>query len=217
MLWKNNGLSYVLTPENPPNDGILFVDHAQNRRSGHMGQAMIEYAPGKLLCLCFYPNCNAQNDGHSGRGWMEYKRSEDDGETWSEPIVLEHSKQVFESSGQTRSVMAEKAVLSPDDERIILFLLYCDVKDNALWEPYFAPQYLISEDGGETWGEPKNFCDHPGRVYDAMVVDDTIYMLMSNRGDYDLYIQPGSGRNLHPVQPHSRQPQRFLLWDFRPA
>lgn len=191
VVYANNGLSYVVSPENLPNDGILFIDHSPNRRSGHMGQAMVEYAPGKILC--FYPNCNAQNDGHSGRGWMEYKRSEDGGETWSEPIVLPHTKEVFDSSNQTRSVMAEKAVLSPDGKRIVLFLLNCDVKDSALWEPYFAPQYIISEDGGETWSEPKNFCDHPGRVYDAKVIDDTIYMLMSNRGSYYLYVSLDQG------------------------
>lgn len=191
VVWENDGLSYVVSPENLPNDGILFVNHEPNRRSGHMGQAMVEYAPNKLLC--FYPNCNAQNEGHSGRGWMEYKRSEDGGETWSDPIVLTHTKEVFDTSNQTRSVMAEKAVLSPDGKRIILFLLNCDVKDNALWEPYFAPQYIISEDGGETWSEPKDFCNHPGRVWDAMVIDDTIYMLMSNSGSYYLYVSQDQG------------------------
>ena len=32
--------------------------------------------------LAFYPNCSLDEKGHSAVGWMEYKRSEDYGETW---------------------------------------------------------------------------------------------------------------------------------------
>jgi hypothetical protein len=89
------GCSYSVTPENPPNDGILFVDHSPAERGGHLGHALVEYADGKILA--FYPNCSAgshnpeafpmagKGRGHSARGWMEFKRSLDGGETWSDP------------------------------------------------------------------------------------------------------------------------------------
>lgn len=48
----------------------------KTRRGGHLGHAMVEYESGKILC--FYANCNGKpNNGHSGDGWMEFKRSLD--------------------------------------------------------------------------------------------------------------------------------------------
>ena len=44
-----------ITPPNPPNAGLLFVDHSTNDRSGHLGHALVEYEDGKILA--FYPNC----------------------------------------------------------------------------------------------------------------------------------------------------------------
>lgn len=51
-----------------------------------MGHALVEYAPGCILA--FYPNCSDANGGHTGDGWMEYKRSEDGGRTWSAAATL---------------------------------------------------------------------------------------------------------------------------------
>jgi len=117
-IMQTNQYAFSLTPEG----GIKFVDHEKNNRSGHFGHAMVQCANGDVLC--FYPNCNTENGGHSGRGWMDWCRS---------------------------------------------------------------------TNGGETWSEPKNFCDHSGRVYDARVIEDTIYMLMSNRGSYFLYVSQDQG------------------------
>lgn len=33
---------YYITPSNLPNKGILFVDHAANNRSGHLGHALVQ-------------------------------------------------------------------------------------------------------------------------------------------------------------------------------
>ena len=55
---------FEIEPPDPPNDGIMFVDHARSGRSGHLGHALVEYAPGKILA--FYPNCSDRNDGHTG-------------------------------------------------------------------------------------------------------------------------------------------------------
>lgn len=43
--------AFGLTPNNPPNDGILFADMAARGRGGHMGHALVEYAPALRLWL----------------------------------------------------------------------------------------------------------------------------------------------------------------------
>ena len=68
-----------------PPEGNVFVNHEINGRSGHLGHALVEYEEGKILA--FYPNCSLDEKGHSAVGWMEYKRSEDYGETWSQPYI----------------------------------------------------------------------------------------------------------------------------------
>ena len=87
---NRNRANYNVIPKNPPNDGILFVDHSSTGRGGNLGHALVEYEDGKILA--FYPNCSDDNKGHSAVGWMEYKRSEDGGETWGDPNVLAYSK-----------------------------------------------------------------------------------------------------------------------------
>lgn len=168
---------FALTPGNPPNDGILFANHEPSGRSGHMGHAMVEYAPGKALA--FYPNCSASDlrwKGHSGYGWMEYRRTEDAGKTWSAPIVEPNSKALFDKKcGRTQ--MCEKAVCA-DDGTIILFYLTCDMVTNGhIWEPYFEPYTAVSRDGGVSWSAPRVFVNEPGRVYDVAKRDGKIYAL----------------------------------------
>ena len=177
--------------------GELFVNHsAEGDRGGHFGHAMVEYEDGKILA--FYPNCNDDNKGHTGRGWMEYKRSEDYGETWSEPIKLQYSYDTYMNTKNTksqRSVMCEKAVLNEDGD-IILFCCNCDVgtdpiadqvttlpEPEALWEPYLPPTYLVSKDGGESWEGPYPVCDYNGRVYDAVVRNGIIMALVDSWDD----------------------------------
>lgn len=168
---------YILTPSNPPNKGILFANLEKHGRSGHMGLALVEYAPGKILA--FYPNCSAEDQrlaGHSGYGWMEYKCSVDGGETWSDALIEPNSKRLYDTHcGRTQ--MCEKAICT-DSGRIVLFYLTCDIVTNGhIWEPYFEPYYAFSEDGGETFTAPKVFVDKPGRVYDVLYRDGIIYVL----------------------------------------
>ena len=47
-------MTFEVCPPDPPNDGMLFVDHSKTGRSGHLGHALVEYAPGKILA--FHPN-----------------------------------------------------------------------------------------------------------------------------------------------------------------
>jgi hypothetical protein len=166
-------LPFSITPPNPPNEGILFVDHAKNSRSGHLGHALVEYGAGKILA--FYPNCSDDNNGHSAVGWIEFKRSEDAGQTWGDPQELPFSKELF-LKHEGKTAMAEKAVVTSSGE-IVLFYLICDVSQNALWQPYWTPLFSRSADGGRTWSEPQPVCSSRGRVYDAEVQDGEIRVL----------------------------------------
>jgi len=172
---------FKLTPDNPPNEGILFVDHQKHNRSGHLGHAMVEYAPGKILA--FFPNCSSVDtrwNGHSGHGWMEFKRSLDGGDTWSEPMIEPNSKALFDDSGETRSFMCEKAVVT-DTGRIVLFYLKCDIEtEGHIWEPFMEPHFAISDDGGETFSKTKPLTDQAARIYDARYHDGVIYVMAQN-------------------------------------
>lgn len=169
------------------NGGVTFNWDA-GRRGGHFGHAMVEYEDGKILA--FYPNCSDDNYGHCGRGWMEYKRSEDYGQTWSDPIIFQPSWDKFFGSGKNVSLMCEKALVT-DDGTIIVFGCSCEVTVNpipglegglpdasALWEPYQIPTYYTSKDGGETWEGPFDVCSYTGRVQDAVIRNGTIYALV---------------------------------------
>lgn len=170
---------FIITPPDPPNGGIMFADLAKINRTGHMGHALVEYAPGKVLA--FYPNCSPEDQrwkGHSGFGWMEYKRSVDGGETWSDPITEPHSKALFDAR-ISRTQMCEKAVCT-DTGRIVLFYLTCDMVVNGhIWEPYYEPFKAFSDDGGRTWSDQTMLIHQAGRVFDAIYRDGLIYVLFS--------------------------------------
>ncbi len=197
-------LCFDTEPPHPPNDGIIFVNHARNGRSGHLGHALVEYAPGKILA--FYPNCSDVNKGHTGDGWMEYKRSEDTGRTWSDPRPLDYSKQIY-ASARGRSVMCEKAVRC-DDGSLLLFNLECAniAERNFTWQPLDVPTRLHSTDGGETWSDPLPVGDEPGRIWDVLYHQGVIYALeLANDSSikwygnlpehhYSLYVSTDQGR-----------------------
>ena len=164
---------FNVIPSNPPNDGILFVDHAKANRSGHLGHALIEYEPGKILA--FYSNCSDARQGHSGDGWTEFKRSEDAGRTWSEPTPLPYSKESYEHGGG-RATASEKALLTSEGAIILFNLEFMNPREGG-WHPHLAPTYLRSADAGRTWDGPHALCDEPGRIYDALYHDDVIYVL----------------------------------------
>src|SRR5690606_612212 len=87
--------SFKITPENVPNDGILFIDNESNNRSGHYGSAITTCKNGDILA--FYTNVSGTIfDGHGIAGWSEYKRSTDGGKTWGEPVVLKYSKKIWD-------------------------------------------------------------------------------------------------------------------------
>jgi uncharacterized protein YlbG (UPF0298 family) len=171
---------YRVFPRNPPNEGILFVNHAPANRSGHLGHALVEYEDGKLISL--YPNCSADNKGHSAVGWMEYKRSEDAGETWGQPQVLTYSRKLFDAGQEARpgtsrfSAFAEKAVRT-DNGEIVLFFLVCDITKDTVWRRFQRPTCISSSDGGHTWSDALQLCKLRGRVYDARYDDGEILVM----------------------------------------
>ena len=169
-IFTNHNISFTLSPEG----GILFVDHQKNDRSGHFGHAMVQCANGDVLC--FYPNCNNDVEGHSGRGWMEYQRSTDGGLTFAPAQPLPYSQTLYDLNIGTTS-MNEKAVCTPKGT-VLLFNIICDVSTSAVWEPYLRPTYLRSTDNGYTWEQAKIFCDWRGRIYDVQIMNEKIYVLM---------------------------------------
>ena len=192
---------YYITPSDIPNNGILFVDHESKKRSGHMSHALVEYEENCILA--FYSNSPAAIEhGHTGYGWIEYKRTTDGGETWGEPVILDYSYRSFIDG--CFNISCEKAVMT-DDGVIVLFCLRN--KKITRWEPYLEPVVLLSNDNGITWSEPIEFSEYRGRVMDACYKDGVIYALefcndaeikwTGNLSEhvYRLYISTDSGRH----------------------
>lgn len=179
MLFENENYKFTITPDNIPNEGELFVDRSIDNRSSHLGHALVEYAPGKILD--FFPNCSGAEehlDGHTCYGWTEFKRSTDGGETWSDTMPYPYSKNLYDMQCGVVS-HSEKAVTA-DDGTILVFNLLCQFSENAGkgWEPFYVPNFTKSTDGGETWSDAVRFCDDPGRVYDVKKKDGIIYVLI---------------------------------------
>lgn len=150
---------------------VLYVDNKSRNRSGHMTHAMAEFAPGKLID--FNSNCTAEKyGGHSTFGWVEYRISEDGGETYSDVYELPYSKKALYDGIYDISV--EKAVAC-DDGRIVAICLRNDA--DQLCQPWDTPMTVTSFDGGKTWTEEKELCSYKGRVYDACYYNGVIYVL----------------------------------------
>lgn len=186
-------MNYKITPSNIPNEGILFVDHQKNNRSGHLSHALVEYKQGCVIS--FYSNCSSQrNNGHNGFGWIEYKRSCDNGITWGDATILPYSWESFINHPYT--ISCETAVSAKENE-IVAFCTRCTNPNG--WEPYIEPTVIISTDAGESWSEPTVLCDKCGRVYDSIVVDGVIYVLihaapdwLATNADHKYYIYKSS-------------------------
>lgn len=209
-FYKSEKYGFSSVPDGLPNRGEVFVDHSRSGRGGHLGHAMVEYAPGCILC--FYSSCNdectfgtEENDftGHSARGWMEYKRSTDGGATWSEGKPFEYSKQLFDSKAGV-AAFCEKAVLA-DDGAIVVFNLLSDIRRDCMWEPYLPPTAMRSTDGGETWEKPVSVCGRNARVFDVIKRGGRIYALAEELESkvfyealplgYFMYVSDDNGRS----------------------
>lgn len=161
---------------------VVYVDNKKRKRSGHMTHALAEFAPGKIID--FNSNCTAvKYMGHSTFGWVEYRISEDGGETYSDIYELPYSKKALYDGIHVISV--EKAVAC-DDGRIVAICLRNDA--DHLCQPWDTPMTVTSLDGGKTWEEEKELCSYKGRVYDACFYNGNIYVLeFCNDGTGEFY------------------------------
>lgn len=153
----------------------IFADNEARGRSGHVGHAMTEFAPGKIIA--FSTNTSAKRAyGHSSFGWVEYSVSEDFGESFGEVRVLPYSMELLLDGLHT--VCVEKAITCEGGVIVAFCLITSQLKEFCC-EPYGIPMVLISKDGGDSWEAAKPLCEYRGRVYDALYREGTAYVLMS--------------------------------------
>lgn len=204
-FYQSDEYKFIISPGPIPNDGILFVNHEENFRSGHLSHAMVEYEKDKILC--FYANCSGELiEGHNGVGWLCYKRSLDGGKTWCEDKPFPYSKELYDMNCGVTS-LAEKAILAPDGSIVLFNLICCNRMCWDLWEPYWC-SYMKSTDGGYTWTKPKMMINDPdqrnrfGRVYDVRLIDNRIYALYCESDDdtqdhnhYHIYVSDDCGES----------------------
>ena len=158
----------------------VFVDHEAQKRSGHMGHALVGDGRGNILA--FYSNCDYDRvHGHSGYGWMEYKKSGDFGESWSEKQILPYSMEVFRQGQHT--ALCEKALLTQNGEIICLFQI-TDASRPISCVPFDKPTFVVSRDGGESWTEAGTAAEREGRIYDAKTFGAHSQFLMHRNDDF---------------------------------
>lgn len=158
--------NYTVEIEEPK----LYLDNKSRGRSGHMSHAMTEFAPGKYIN--FNANCSGVfDDGHSTYGWIEYRISEDNGETYSPVYEFPYSKEAFLDG--IFKVSVEKAVSTKENNIVAL----CLRNLGPCCSPWETPTVVISNDSGKSWGEPKEMCEFKGRIYDAIAHKGIIYAL----------------------------------------
>lgn len=189
---------YEINPPNVPNDGFLFVDHESTGRSGHVGNAIVECNNGDILA--FYMNSSGILwGGHGAAGWTEYKRSTDGGKTWSDPVVFEYSKKVWDeneniiedcSFNSYYTAYVTSVVTAPNGSLIAFVSRRLPILPE---EKQRKPVYLISYDHGQTWGEPR-LIDEKASFEEvtllhsdgaAFVYDGHVYAVFIGGGSHD--------------------------------
>ena len=159
---------FHVSPEDLPNNGILYVDHQKTGRSGHGGNCLTECVNGDIVS--FYSNVSGEiTDGHGVAGWSEYRRSSDGGKTWSGPAVLDYSMRAW-GGDDVYSALVFAVTTAPNGTLIAFVSRFA----NADWVKKLPPVCLLSHDHGETWSEP-----HPlepsATVDDASLTFDAVF------------------------------------------
>lgn len=152
---------------------ILYIDNEARGRSGHMGHPMLNFGNGRIMD--FNSNVSAVRcDGHSGFGWMEYRISEDGGDTFGETNIVPYTMDVLLDG--MYSAIIEAAVVCGDGTIVAVCNLFSQ-ENSVCCNPYGIPTYIRSSDMGKTWEEAKPLSCFEGRVYSARYHDGKIYVL----------------------------------------
>ena len=165
---------FRVLPADIPNQGIRFVDHQKDGRSGHGGNCLTECHNGDIVA--FYSNVSGEiENGHGVAGWSEYRRSEDGGKTWSEAVVLDYSKRAREGE-EVYSALVFGAATAPKGTLIAFVCRF----ERDLWVKKLPPLCLLSHDHGRTWSEPRPL-DPDATVEEVSLTFDT-FQLRSSSG-----------------------------------
>ena len=152
---------------------ILYIDNEARGRSGHMGHPMLNLGNGIIMDF----NSNVSDvrcDGHSGFGWMEYRISEDYGDTFGDFNTIPYTMEVLLDG--MYSAIIEAAVVC-DDGTIVAVCNIFSQELEVCCPPYGIPTYIRSRDMGKTWEAAKPLSNYEGRVYSARYHDGKIYVL----------------------------------------
>ena len=165
---ERTSAGFRIVPADIPNEGILFVDHRKYGRSGHGGNCLTECVNGDIVS--FYSNVSGEiHQGHGVAGWSEYRRSQDGGETWSEPVVLDYSKRAWEGD-DVYSALVFAVTTAPNGTLIAFVSRFA----SARWVKKLPPACLLSRDNGETWSEPHPL-DPDSNVEDVSLTFDAVF------------------------------------------
>ena len=191
-LFEPSEKPFFVVPSDIPNRGILFVDQEKTATSGHGGSCITECHNGDILA--FYTVTWAENwQGHSCAGWSEYRRSSDGGRTWGEPVVIDYSKEIWDSE-QVFAAQVFSINTAPNGTLIATVVRFA----NAKWRKQLPPVYLLSYDHGYTWSEAKEF-DESATVYDISLTMDTSFV----HDDEVFIVFMGGAQNGNPDGPYS--------------
>ena len=189
--------TFDIVPGDIPNEGILYVNHEEQGRSGHGGNSITECTNGHIIS--FYSNVSRDSwDGHGVGGWSEYRKSMDGGKTWSEPYILEYSKKAWEGD-EVHSALVTSINTAPNGTLIAVLARF----GNDRWQRIKPPVYLLSYDNGETWTEPRDF-DSDATIPDiaytkdaAFVFDEEVFIVFHGSSDYpySLYVSADNGES----------------------
>ena len=152
---------------------ILYIDNEARGRSGHMGHPMLNLGNGRIVD--FNSNVSAVRcDGHSGFGWMEYRISEDGGDTFGEFNIVPYTMDML-LNGMYCAII-ETAVACDDGSVVAICNLFSQ-ENEICCSPHGVPTYIRSCDMGKTWEAAKPLSSYEGRVYNARYHDGKIYVL----------------------------------------
>ena len=152
---------------------ILYIDNEARGRSGHMGHPMLNLGNGRIMD--FNSNVSAVRcDGHSGFGWMEYRISEDYGDTFGDFNIVPYTKEIL-LDGMYSAII--EAAVACDNGAIVAVCNMFSQKNSVCCNPYGIPTFIRSRDMGKTWETAKSLSNYEGRVYNARYHKGKIYVL----------------------------------------